>query len=432
MSSGEKMPPASIGYSELLRQNKAFRFLWFGQVISLMGDWFNLIASAALLSSISESGIAVGVLFVVRWLAPFLISPVAGVVADHYDRKRLLILTDLARGVVVLGFLLVRDAQDVWLIYTLTAAQLSISGFFFPARNAILPDIVTPRELGAANALSSATWSIMLALGTGLGGLVTGGLGVYPAFWIDALSFFLSALCIAKISYHGISKASKEKGVVASVRLYVEGLRYLRDHLDIFAIVLNKAALALTTSGGLHVVQVALAERAFVIGKGGGLSMGIMFAMVGLGTGVGPIVARRYTGNHHLFLRIAISLSFLMVTLGVSVAAPLLSFATVLVGIFLRGLGGGIIWVFSSQLLMELVPSHVQGRVFATEFALFTLAGAVSAGLAGWSIDQPTLGLGGTLWAMAGLCVVPVLLWTLYVWRKWTVNRFPNPKDTLP
>ena len=123
------------GYVELVRRNNHFRFLWFGQIVSLMGDWFNLIASATLLLSLSQSGIAVGALFVVRWLAPFLISPVAGVVADRYDRRKLLILTDLARGVVVLGFLLVRDAQDVWLVYTLTAAQLGISGFFFPARN---------------------------------------------------------------------------------------------------------------------------------------------------------------------------------------------------------------------------------------------------------------------------------------------------------
>jgi len=238
------------GYVELVRQNHHFRFLWFGQIVSLMGDWFNLIASATLLLSLSQSGIAVGALFVVRWLAPFLISPVAGVVADRYDRRKLLILTDLARGVVVLGFLLVRDAQDVWLVYTLTAAQLGISGFFFPARNAILPDIVSAKELGAANALSSATWSVMLALGTGLGGLVTGGLGVYPAFWIDALSFFLSALCIAKISYNGtMGKDTGESGIHAAVGLYVDGLKYLRDHLDIFVIVLNKAALALTTSG---------------------------------------------------------------------------------------------------------------------------------------------------------------------------------------
>ena len=406
------------GYMKLVRGNAPFRCLWFGQMVSLMGDWLNLIASATLVSSLTESGMAVGALFVVRWLAPFLISPVAGVAADRYDRRKLLILTDLGRGVVVVGFLLVQDARDVWLLYGLTAVQLAMSGFFFPARNAILPNLVSPKELGAANALGSATWSVMLALGTGLGGLVAGALGVYTAFLIDASSFFLSALFIARISYHapGVTERT-DTSIRNAIRQYVEGLRYLRHRLDVLAIVLHKTALALTTSGALHVAQVALAKRVFVIGKGGAISMGLMFAVVGLGTGIGPIIARRYTRDRDRFLRIAIALSFLMTAMGVAIAATLSNFGTVLTGILLRGVGGGIIWVFSTQLLMELVPNHIQGRVFATEFALFTLAGAISAAMGGWSIDYPPVGLGGTLWWMACLCLVPAILWGLCMMR---------------
>ncbi|MDY6951900.1 MAG: MFS transporter, partial [Thermodesulfobacteriota bacterium] len=378
------------GYMALVRGNAPFRYLWFGQIVSLMGDWLNLIASATLVATLTQSGVAVGALFVVRWLAPFLISPVAGVAADRYDRRRLLILTDLGRGVVVLAFLFVQDAEDVWLLYSLTAIQLAMSGFFFPARNAILPNLVGAKELGTANALSSATWSVMLALGTGLGGLVAGALGVYAAFLIDALSFFLSALFIARISYHSAHGAERpDASIGTAMRQYVEGLRYLRHRLDILAIVLHKTALALTTSGALHVVQVALAKRVFIIGKGGAISMGIMFAVVGLGTGIGPIVARRFTGDRDRLLRIAIGLSFVMTAVGVAIAATLSSFGAVLAGILLRGIGGGTIWVFSTQLLMELVPNHIQGRVFATEFALFTLAGAISAAISGWSIDNP-------------------------------------------
>jgi len=94
---------ASTGYIELIRTNSRFRNLWLGQVVSLFGDWFNLIASAALISELTESKLAVGGLFVVRMLAPFLISPIAGVAADRYNRKLLLILTDLLRAVIVLG-----------------------------------------------------------------------------------------------------------------------------------------------------------------------------------------------------------------------------------------------------------------------------------------------------------------------------------------
>ena len=98
-----------VGYLALVRTNRNFRFLWIGQVVSLLGDWFDLIASAALISHLTRSGLAVGSLFVVRMLAPFLVSPLAGVLADRYNRKTLLIIADILRGFIVLGFLTVRS-----------------------------------------------------------------------------------------------------------------------------------------------------------------------------------------------------------------------------------------------------------------------------------------------------------------------------------
>ena len=186
-----RIDSSGTGYWQLVRRNADFRFLWSGQVVSLFGDWFNLIASATLVSVLTHSGTAVGALFIVRMLAPFVVSPVAGVIADRYDRRKILITADLARGVVVLGFLLVRDARHLWFLYGLTALQLGISGLFFPARNAILPNIVRRQDLGAANALSSVSWSVMLALGTALGGFVAGALGIYTAFLIDSMSFLI-------------------------------------------------------------------------------------------------------------------------------------------------------------------------------------------------------------------------------------------------
>jgi MFS family permease len=429
----DRIEPRQTGYWQIVRQNADFRFLWSGQIVSLFGDWFNLIASATLVASLTHSGIAVGALFIIRMLAPFIISPVAGVVADRYDRRKVLIAADLARGVIVLGFLLVRDVRHVWLLYGLTAMQLGISGFFFPARNAILPNIVSPKELGVANALSSVTWSVMLAFGTAIGGFVAGALGVYTAFVIDAMSFLLSAVLIAKIRYRPYPKKEQEGWRIHSAfRQYVEGLHYLRKNLGILAIVMNKAALTLTTSGALQVIQVALAERVFVVGKAGSVGLGIMFAVVGVGTGIGPIVARRFTGDQGRALRIAIGLAFFMTAVGVAIAAILASFPLLLVGLFLRGVGGGIVWVFSTQLMMQLVPNEIQGRVFATEFALFTFMGAVSAGFGGWSIDTPLLGLSGTLWWMAGICLIPSVLWSGFVAKKWIPAKKSDGNPTPP
>lgn len=392
-----------------------FRFLWFGQIVSLLGDWFNLIASATLVAELTGSGLAVGSLFVVRMLAPFLVSPVAGVVADLYNRKSVLIITDLLRGVTVLGFLLVRDPSHVWLLYSLTAVQLGLSGFFFPARNAILPDIVSKAELGAANTLGAATWSVMLAFGAALGGLVAGLFGIYLAFIIDAFTFWLSALLISKVKLGTRPEvSSSQKSLSGGFRQYVDGLRYLAHNKDVFFVSLHKAALGLFLGATFDIVKVAIAKQVFVIGIAGGVGLGLMFALTGVGTGLGPFVVRRFVGDRDRLLRLSISGGYCFGALGLALCALLMSFAFTLLGTFLQGLGGGIIWVFSTQLLLHLVPGEVRGRVFGTELAMFTLVSAGGAALVGSLLDTP-LGISGVTWGMAVLTLVPGLLWLAWI-----------------
>lgn len=415
---------ASMGYGELIRSNRNFRYLWLGQIVSLLGDWFNLIASAALIATLTQSGTAIGSLFVVRTLAPFLVSPVAGVIADRYNRKRILIVTDIVRAITVLGFLFVREASMVWLLYALTAIQLGISGFFFPTRNAILPDIVSERGIGAANALSSATWSVMLAVGAAIGGLVSGLWGSDVAFIIDALTFLLSAFFIAQITGNVTPDLeASDRTVKAALSQYVEGITYLARQADVLVIALQKAAISLFMFNGFLVAQVAISEQIFVIGEGGGISLGLMFAIAGVGTGVGPIVARYFTKDNDRRLRWAITIGYLLGIAGFIITAPLFNFGSTLFGIGLRGIGGGIIWVFSTQLLLHLTPNNVRGRVFATEFAFFSLAGAIGSWLAGWLLET-SLGIRGLIWLMAGGSILPTLLWASWVtFRKQTQDE---------
>ena len=416
MTANPTTKPA-VSYTDLLRNNRNFRFLWFGQIVSLLGDWFNLVASAALVGLLTQSGLAVGSLFVVRMLAPFVVSPITGVVADRYNRKYILIAADLVRATVVLGFLLVRDAGDVWLLYTLTAVQLALSGFFYPARTSILPELAGERELGAMNALSSATWSVMLALGAALGGLVAGVWGIYPAFVLDALTFLLSAALLAQIRMPArLASAAAEKTVAAAVRQYIDGLRYLREHLDILIITLQKAILSLFLSAGFQVVLVAISQQVFIVGEGGGIGMGLMFGLAGVGSGIGPILARKMTGDDGPTLRKAIAVAYLISMLGAAVTAPLLNLPLVLLGIIVRVIGSGIVWVFSTQLLLQSVPGRVHGRVFATEFMFFYLGSALASSVVGAALDS-NLSISAIIWWMTGLTLFPMALWTLWVMK---------------
>ena len=398
----------SVGYFELLQQNPNFRWLWGGQVVSLLGDWFNLIASAILIAELTGSGLALGILFTIRMLAPFVIAPIAGICADRYNRKHLLIITDLVRAIVVLGFLFVRDASDIWLLYALTILLFGVSGFFSPARSAILPDITSPQELGTANTLGAATWSVMLAVGAAIGGLTTGLFGSQTAFIIDGFTFAVSAGLLLKIKLPAQPSATSE----TSGRAKLTVLRYMLQHPDILFIAMHKAAISLLMSSGVQIVLVEIAKSHFVIGVGGALSLGIMYCMNGIGSGIGPISARHWTGDRDKPLRISISWGYLIASIGIVITASLYNFGVVLFGGLVRSIGGGIAWVFSTQLLLQRAPNEIRGRIFGTEFAFFTLMGGASSLITGALLDR--FQIQTILNGMAVLNLIPAFLWWLW------------------
>ena len=401
-----------IGYWSLISGNKDFRNLWFGQIISLMGDWFNLIATAILTANLTHSGLAVGGLFVIRSLAQFITSPFGGVLADRFDRKWILIWSDILRFFVVLGFLLVKDASQIWLLYTLTALQFGLSGIFLPTKDAILPDVVAEAGIGTANALSATTWSTMLAFGAFLGGLVAGTWGIAPAILLDAFSYLLSGYFIWRMAYTQTTEksvAALTPNVVAEQ--YFQGLGYLAKHKPIFIIAIQKASLMLAVSGFNEVIQVEISSKLFVVGQGGSTGLGWLYAAVGVGTGVSPIITRWVTGDRERALRHAITVGYGFTLFGLALMYPLASFGLVLTGTFFRGVGIAIVWVFSTTLLLKKLPNEVRGRVFGTEGALLTLSAAIGSGLGGWLLDSFNMSVQNLYILMAGLTLAFGINW---------------------
>src|SRR6185436_16141013 len=112
-------------------------------------------------------------MLIVQFLPVAVVGPVAGVVVDRVNRRRLMIAADVARGCLILGLLFVRRPDQVWIAYVVMAFTVAASAFFEPARTATIPNITSAEELVPANALAAATWSGMLAIGASVGGLVT-------------------------------------------------------------------------------------------------------------------------------------------------------------------------------------------------------------------------------------------------------------------
>lgn len=356
--------------------------------VTQTGDWFNLIASAALVAQLSGSGLAIGGLFLARLLPPFLLSPLVGVVADRFNRRKILIASDLLRAIVVLAFLFVRSAQDVWLLYGLTVLQLSISAFFEPTRAALMPSLVARKDLVTANALAGTTWSTMLAVGAALGGLATAIFGITTAFCIDAASFVISAWFISRVrpAFTAVEPEMVKKRD-SGWQAFVGGLHYLRRHPPVLAIALLKASKALAF-GGMAIVEVTFAKEIFPIGADGSGTLGLIYVVTGLSTGLGPLIARRITGDRVKAMYWAILFCYLSLIVGYVMIGYSTTLSFLLLATFIRTLGSGISWVYSSALLQMTVPDKFLGRVFAFDFAMMTLAASVSTLWVGWAKDS--------------------------------------------
>ncbi len=406
--------PLIDSYITLVQANKNYRYLWLSQVVSLLGDWFTLIASASLVANLSGSGLAIGGLFLARLLPPFILGPLVGVVADRFDRRKILITSDLLRSLVVLNFLFIRTEQDIWLLYLLTVLQLSLSAFFEPTRAAVMPGIVARQNLVTANALDGTTWSTMLALGAALGGLVTMLLGIPAAFLIDAATFVVSAWFVSQITLPLQPESELSGEGLAGWSSFVAGLRYLWQRPPVLVLALVKASSSLAF-GGNAVVEVAFAKEVFPIGADGSGALGLIYLVAGLGTGLGPLLARRITGDKHMAMQWAILFTYIAMAAGYILQGWAFSLTILLMATFIRTIGTGVNWVYSSSLLQMIVPGNYLGRVFAFDLAMMTLTSSISTLWVGWAKDN--LGLGPHQLALS-LAVIPVIMaigWTVYL-----------------
>ena len=378
-----------VGYIDLLRRNRAFRQLWLGQVVSQMGDWFDTIALYTIILNLTGSGRDVGLLLVARFVPSFLFGPLSGVVADRFSRQRIMIISDVLRALVVLGFLFVRRADQLWIVYVLTVLQLALSTFFEPAKTAAIPSIVEDRELVAANAISSVTWSVMLTLGAAIGGLITGWFGTDVAFILDAATYLLSAALIASIRVQKRRKRERQKltfGRALGITETIEGIRYVKDRPRVLALLLVKPAWGL--GGGILTLLAVFGERIFPVGKSAATGIGVLFAARGIGTAVGPIVARRMAGEIDRRMQASIGIAFLIGGAFYIAFGSATSFIFALIVLGVAHCGGSILWVFSTVILQRAVADNFRGRVFAAELALLTLTMAASNYVTGELLDR--------------------------------------------
>jgi hypothetical protein len=370
------------------------------------------------LLDLTGSATAVAWMMIVQFLPVAIVGPAAGVVVDRVNRRRLMIAADLVRGVLIFGLLLVRRADQVWIAYVVMALTMGASGFFEPARTATIPNITTREELLPANAVSSATWSAMLAVGASVGGLATAVFGRDVAFILNALSFFCSAIFIAKTRYDATPAPRTDTPGFASlvgITDLVEGVRYVRRERHVAALMCVKSGWGL--AGGVLLLLTVFGQRVFPLSGGSAAGIGVLYGARGIGAGIGPIALRWLLGQDARTMRRVIGPAFFMVGLfyvGLAVAPTLLVAATC---VLLAHFGGSVLWVFSTVLLQMEVPDRFRGRVFAAELAFVTLVTSLSSYFTAYGLDHGGWSPRGLSSVLGVFFCIPGVLWLIILSR---------------
>ena len=405
----------------LLRGNANFRWLWFGQSVSQLGDWFNSVALYALLFSLTGSATAVAWMMVVQLLPVAIVGPWAGVIVDRYDRRRIMIAADLIRAVAVLGPLFVHSADMVWLAYVCTAIAVSASGFFEPARSATIPAIVPRPHLVAANAVSTATWSAMLAIGAAAGGGVAAAFGRDIAFLINSASFVVSAVFIRQIHMPRDATTTGSGGWQG----VMDGVRYMRTHSDVAWIALVKGGWAI--AGGALLLLTVFGDRVFSAPGQGDAGIGLLFGARGIGAVTGSIIVTRLANRSRVpderrnsgTLPLARWIGPSYVAAGVCYAtlsvAPSIWVAAA--GVIAAHTFGSVLWVSSNVLLQVHVPAEFRGRVFAAELMAIAIVQSAISAMTAYALDDLHASPRMLIALVGGAFCVPAGVWYLVARR---------------
>jgi len=403
-----------FGYRDLLKQNRDFRFLLIGQIVSELGDWFNNIAVLALAMHLTGSGLVVTAILLSRTVPIVIFGPLAGVIADRFSRRTVLLGADYSRAILALGFLLVNSRERMWMAYLFSCLLTAISIFFTTAKASAIPEISSSSQLMPANALTGSTTAIMQTLGGALGGVATQVLGYQTAFVINALSFVASAFLIYQIQFRNQVFAS-QAGMGASGLLFIrdfqEGMTFVRRHPIVLGLLLIGVGWA--TGGGA--AQILFSIFAIDVYHAGDQGIGILYSAAGLGIVIGATLANWYFRNKSFAVtKWVIGISMVLTGVFYSVFSFAQMIWTGFLWIALSRVVMGINHIIGTTLLMNVVPSQFRGRTFSAKETVVIFTMVVSMLLAG--VGQHYMGprsialiaglltlLTGVIWLIANL-----------------------------
>ena len=387
--------------SSLLKNGRFLR-LWIGQGTSFVGDAVSMVALVILVVQITGSASAVGGALVAR-LLPTLASPLAGVLADRLDRRLVLVASDLARAVLVLGLVFARDLTTIYILVFLMGLARTL---FNPTIRAAFPSVVGGGNVTRANALIGGTFSVSETAGPALGGLLVASVGVDAAFVLDSATYVISAASLSLIS---LPRPQREEGSGFGEDLR-SGFSYLASARVPLAIVLGAFLTVLTINTTIP-AEVFLAKETFDAGNAGyGVLVGVYGGGMVLGSALMVALGDRVRLLPFYFFGV-FATALALVGAGLS---P--SFVVALGALVVAGVANGTENVTTDTILQKRVPDAFLGRVFSVRFLSFSIGEVFAYGVGGAILDASgarfTYLLAGAATVAAGLVILLFLALT--------------------
>lgn len=361
-------------------QNRIFTRIYIAQAISLAGDAFTWVGLALVAFQLkgNDSGIVLAIALTIRVASYFLIAPGAGVMADRYDRKKIMVISHIGRMVAVglLPFI-----TEIWQIYVLVLILNIFNAIFYPAyKAALVVSVENKKDFPLANSLSSGTFELLGVLGPGVAGGAAAFMGARNIFFVDAISFFLAGLLIFFLPSKLNAEGNDDKTADTSGHGW-QGVK--KGTADLFGDKKIRFAIAMNFASAIVGAQVLVNTVGYIKGvlQLGDVQYGWVMSAFGLGATIAAFTTGSLTrkiSNSRVILLGALIIGIALIPGGFVYILPLM------VLWFLIGMGQSFVEIPAQNLIAERIPEENQGKVYGAHFAWSHLW---------WAIAYPAAGL---------------------------------------
>jgi MFS family permease len=383
-----------------LRQSRAFRFLFTGQAVAVIGAQVTQVAVPLQIYDLTGSSLLVGLVGVAGLVPLVALGLYGGSIADAVNRRTLLLITSVGSGLVSLVLLLQAAAglDSLLLLYTCVAVQAAFFALDYPARRAVLPQIIGREQLAAANNLGVGIFNLGLVLGPLVAGLIVGSAGYASAYAVDLGTFLVAFVAV----YVGLpSLPAAEGSPKAGIASVVEGLRFLRHRKNLlmtFVVDINAMVFGMPRA-----LFPALAITQF---DGGAATAGYLYAAPAIGGLLVALSGGWMNYIHRQGLAVAVSIAVWGGSIALFGFAPALWLGIVLLAI--AGAADGVSAVFRSTMMQVAAPQQMQGRlsgVYIVVVAGGPRLGDVESGAVASAFSPQASVVSGGLLSIVGLLV---------------------------